>query len=376
MIIYQSYYGIRSWPLELFRMTDTHSVFRLAFIGLDHPHGAGWRKSLENLAAQVEISAIVPRFENGLASLEEKWSDIPRFDTVEQLIDGGQFDGAIVCLPNDEGPEALAQLALAGKHILAEKPAAGSAADFQQVVNAVEQSQVAFQSGYMWRYDEGAMRVRRMFREGRFGRLVSLAINSVTSNVARRGPTHYLFNAQRSQGGYMNWLACHWLDLLLDFIGEPIVGVTARVGVFGDTSVEVEDGGAAIFDLESGGLATFHGGYFLPRWAGESHWAIRGLDRWVNWDPGKAGTGGVLDIHGPQPQFDAMNETCTIPPDNTPGYGGRRCVALLEDWISSARAGGRPCRNTPRSTQATLQLIDTIYQASREGRRLECRIDA
>jgi hypothetical protein len=73
-----------------------------------------------------------------------------------------------------------------------------------------------------------------------------------------------------------------------------------------------------------------------------------------------------------------MEETFSLPEDKTPGYGGRRGVALVRDWLDSARAAGpRPlCKNSPASTLATLQLIDTIYQSSREGRRIECRIPA
>jgi hypothetical protein len=70
-----------------------------------------------------------------------------------------------------------------------------------------------------------------------------------------------------------------------------------------------------------------------------------------------------------------MNETFLEPEDKTPGYGGARAVATLTDWIASAE-NRRACRNTPQSTLATLQLIDAIYQASREGRRIECRIAA
>src|SRR5688500_3578647 len=99
--------------------------FRVAFIGIDHPHGAGWRKALLNLADEVEITAIVPRFDGGTASLEERHCDAARFETVDQLIASDCFEGAIVCLPNNEGPAALTALAKAGKHVLAEKPAAG-----------------------------------------------------------------------------------------------------------------------------------------------------------------------------------------------------------------------------------------------------------
>jgi predicted dehydrogenase len=348
--------------------------FRIAFLGIDHPHGAGWRKALLNLGDAVSISGIVPRFGGATASLEERNIGAARFESVEELIDRGEFDGAIVCLPNNESPQAVTQLAQAGKHVLVEKPGAASAADAAPMVKAIESAGVALQSGYMWRYDELAQRLRHMVADDRFGKLISIEMGFVTSNVARRGPEHYLFDPAISGGGFFNWLACHWLDLLFYVAQQPIVGVTARIGNFGATPIDMEDGGAAILDLADGGIATFVGGYWLPRWTGESYWRLRGRDRWVHWDPGRAATGGAIDIFGPQPQFDAMNETFTVPVDATPGYGGSRAVALLTDWIAAATQGGRCCRNTPKSLLTTLQLLDAIEQASREGRRLECHI--
>lgn len=353
------------------------TAFRIAFVGVDHPHGAGWRESLANLGGEVEIVAIVPRFDGTTYSLEERHRGAQRFESVDRLLaDGrGLFDGAIVCLPNQESPAAAAKLAGAGKHILVEKPGAGSAADAQQIVEAVQKSRVAFQSGYMWRYDEGANRLREMITGGRFGKLISVEMSFVTSDVSRRGPGHYLFDPAESQRGFFNWLACHWLDLLLYITSDAITSVTSRVGRFGATPVDVEDGGAAILDLAGGGMATFLGGYWLPRWTGESQWTLRGSQRWVHWDPSRPGTGGVLTIHGPQPQFHAMEEVFTIPADKIPGYGGYRSVELLRDWIDSARTG-KPCRNTAQSLFVVLELLDAIYRASNEGRRIECHIGA
>jgi hypothetical protein len=51
-------------------------------------------------------------------------------------------------------------------------------------------------------------------------------------------------------------------------------------------------------------------------------------------------------------------------------------VRLVRDWIESARSGKSLCRSTPRSTLATLELLDAIYRASEEGRRIECNIPA
>ena len=333
----------------------------------------GWRESLRQVLDAVKITALVPAFDNGTTSLEQRYTDLPRFETVEALLrDGGDlFDGALVCLPNNTGPEAVIQLAHAGKHVLLEKPGAANAADAQRMAEAVRTAGVAFQAGYMWRYEEGANRLRNMMTDGSFGKLISLEMTWTTSNVFRRDPGHYLFDPKVSGPvGFFNWLGCHHLDLLSYVTSQTVTGVTARVGNFGGTPIDMEDGGSAILDLSGGGLATFTGGYWHPRWLNDIQWNLRGTQRWVHWDPSRTGTGGVLEIHGPQPQFMAMEETFELPPDDTPGYGGKAMVDLLRDWVRCAHEGG-DCRNTPESMVAVLETIDRIYESSRSGRRVE-----
>ncbi len=213
-----------------------------------------------------------------------------------------------------------------------------------------------------------------MLREGRFGKHISTEVSFMTSDVRHRGPDHYLFDRALSGSGFFNWLGCHALDLLMYLLPQPIVGVTARCGVFGATPVDVEDGGVAILDLADGSLATFLGGYWLPRWAGEFRWCTRGSERWVHWEPTREGTSGVLLIHGPQPQWIAMEEEFITPPDDTPGYGGQQGIQLLRDWIDAIRSGGRDCRNTPETALAALELIDTIHESSQQQRRIECHL--
>lgn len=348
---------------------------RIAFLGIDHPHGAHWRQQLANFANDAEILAFVPSFGGGAASLEERFAGISRFETVEALLEGSSFDAAVVALTNKDGPPAVAKLAAAGKHVLAEKPVATGAADAREMAAAIEKSGIAFQTGYMWRYDDIANRLRRMVQQQAFGKLISIEMTFATSDVARRGPDHYLFDPVASgQAGFFSWLACHWLDTLLYVTGQAVVGVTARTGVYGAVPTKVEDGGAAILELENGAIATFIGGYWHPRWAGESRWNIRGSQRWVHWDAARKGTGGVLEIHGPQPQWHAMEDAYASPVDTKSGYGGDKGFALIADWLDCICSGRRDNRNGLKGMLATLELIDAIYQSSREGRRVECRI--
>jgi len=350
------------------------ATFRLAILGVDHPHGAHWRELLQHFQDQIEIAAIVPALGGGLTSLEERLAEVPRFATLDELLADGQFDGALVNLPSRDTPAAIMQLAQAAKHVLTEKPCGVTADAFRPAEAAIRESGVAFQNGYLWRYDPAANRLRRMLSDGQFGKLISIEMAYFTSDVARRGASHYLFDAAASGGGFFHWLACHYLDLLDYLVADPVVGVTARIGVFGETPLGVDDGGTAILELASGALVTFTGGYWIPRWRGENRWSIRGSRRWVHWEPTRPGTGGVLEIHGPQPQWHSLDEVFTLPADSTPGYGGHRGVDLIADWLAAAQRPNAVCRNTGASTLATLEILDAIALSSREGRRIECRI--
>lgn len=347
-------------------------MLRTAFIGIDHPHGAHWRQLLENFPQEIALTALVPGFGGALTGLEEKYAALPRYATIDELIARGEFEAAVVALPNDETPAAIEKLASAGKHILTEKPCAKSADAFRTAADAVRRYKVAFQNGYMWRYDAGVDRLREMVAEGRFGKLINIEMSFTTSDARRRGAEHYLFNAEKSGSGFFSWLGCHQLDVLPYVTGRSIEAVTARVGTYGATPTTVEDGGAVILELAGGGLATLVGGYWLPRWAGEIRWTVYGTERWVHWLPTKPGTGGELQIHGPQPQWHAMEETFTMTPDKTPGYGGARGVLLVEDWLSAIRTG-RDCRNTPESAVTLLRVLDAIHESSAGGRRVEIR---
>ncbi len=349
------------------------SPLRVAFVGVDHPHGAGWRESIAQIPTEIELTALVPAFPGTTTSLEERHASLPRFPTVEALLQDGShlFDGVILCLPNDEAPNAIVQCARGGKHILCEKPGGAGVAEFREAMRAVVAAGVAFQSGYLWRFDEGANRLRDMIADGRLGKLISVEMTCVTSDARRRGPDHYLFDKAKSGGGFFNWLGCHYLDLLAYVTQQPVTAVTARVGNFAASPLEMEDGGTAILDMREGALATLTGGFWLPRWANEWRWTLRGSSRWVVWDPFRAGTGGALEIHGPQPQFHAMEETFLIPKDPTPGYGGRRSVQLLSEWAAAAHGDIAACRNSPQDALAVLELLHCIYDSSARGRRVE-----
>ena len=84
--------------------------FRIAFIGVDHPHGSGWRESISLIYEEAILVAFVKGFDGAIASLEEKYALLPRFNSVTELLLWGEFDGAVVCLPNCETTDVVVNL--------------------------------------------------------------------------------------------------------------------------------------------------------------------------------------------------------------------------------------------------------------------------
>ena len=126
-----------------------------------------------------------------------------------------------------------------------------------------------FTTAYTQRFSPCAVRLAEMAAEKQFGKVISLENVSATTDVRLRNPSHYLFDPEenkypRGEGGYFSWLGCHNLDMVRFVSGQKIVGVTARVGVYGETEAHVEDGGAIIIELADGALVTLIGGCALP----------------------------------------------------------------------------------------------------------------
>ena len=239
--------------------------FRVLFLGVDHPHGCAWRKSLQE-AGGFEIVGLVPGFGGAITTLEEEYTALPRYaDADAALASGLEFEGAVVLLSNREAPPNCISLAAAGKHVVLEKPGVGTVDDAQAILAAANASGSVFTTAYTQRFAPCAIRLAKMAAEKQFGKVISLENVSATTDVRLRNPSHYLFDPGENkypegEGGYVSWLGCHNLDMVRFVTGQKIVGVTARVGVYGETDAEVEDGGAIILELADGALVTLIGG--------------------------------------------------------------------------------------------------------------------
>lgn len=350
--------------------------FRVVMVGIDYPHAGSWRETLA-MMPEIELVGLVPgRFDNTGADARSAApvppsqvapASAPRFETVPQALDGVDFDGAMVMLSNDDRPAACEELASAGKHIFAEKPVARDAAGMQRIADAMRDANVSFATGYTWRYFPASRDLRDLIQAGGLGRVYSMQASILTSTVKTRGPQHFIFDKETSGGGMFLWLGCHYLDMILYLINERVTSVTATVATVGEADVDVEDGGVATLQFESGALASLICGYYLVHIYGSSRYAVQGTQGWAEFVPSEN------ELHYcslAENSYEAPERHVQYELEKVPGYGGKLGRALIRDWIQTSREGGETLVSADAALRV-LKVIDAIYESSATGQKIE-----
>jgi predicted dehydrogenase len=154
------------------------------------------------------------------------------------------IDAVVVCLPPDLHAEVAIACLQAGRPVLVEKPLATSVADAEAVTAAVARTQTPLMVAHTLRFDAVVAALRR--EAVSLGPLRAIAISQ------RFEPTRRSWIDTPGRGGiYLN-TGVHAFDLLRYLSGAEIV--EARALATRTVTRDTEDGFAAIFRLEPGGV--------------------------------------------------------------------------------------------------------------------------
>jgi UDP-N-acetylglucosamine 3-dehydrogenase len=137
--------------------------------------------------------------------------------SLDELLDAGRPDFAIVALPTDQHAEAAIRLAELGVHVLVEKPLAESAERAEDVIAAVREAGVHGAVGHVERFNPALLKLRALLQDGRIGDPFLVA-------TERIGP----FPGRVSDVGVVKDLATHDLDLVGWLARSPIAVVAAQ----------------------------------------------------------------------------------------------------------------------------------------------------
>ena len=345
-----------------------HVTMNVAMIGLTHPHSDMYLETLDQLADVIRVPLYDPdeTVAREVAARFPKADDI--YTSLDPLLARADITHALVAVRNDQSVATLVRFIQAGKNVFTEKPAARTAAEFEAVIAALARNPVAFGVAYLNRWHPAIQQMRELLQGEAIGRLTSVELRMVTTQVRFRDPRHWLFQREIAGGGILSWLGCHLIDLLRYVTGDEVASVAATLATTSGEEITVEDTAAVSFRLSNGAVGSLHAGYLLA--TGAAGYRGASYDRSIN----LRGTQGAISYRfdGPlvlesiAPAWRSASSRIfdfTLP--STPGYGGMHGVNFVRACLSATP--GEPTPAGAIDALRVLETLDAVYEADRSG---------
>lgn len=135
------------------------------------------------------------------------------------LLERADIDLIIVATTNDALADVTRSAALAGKHVLVEKPAARTVAELDRVIAAVQKTGVQVRVGFNHRYHPALRKARALYESGELGEL--MFVRGRYGHGGRLGyEKEWRANPAISGGGELLDQGVHLIDLARWFLGD------------------------------------------------------------------------------------------------------------------------------------------------------------
>ena len=222
---------------------------RVGIFGVGHNHGAEKVKTLKR-RDDVEIVGLCEENAEMLAKrLKENadvYGDIPVVSKETLFVSG--LDAALVETSVPELVDMSLACAEHGLHVHMDKPAGTDLKAYAKLLKLLEEKNLVFQTGYMYRYNAGYLYLKEKIEEGALGKIYNVSAQMSTKHpvwfkkqllsYGVQAPVMYIF------GG-------HLLDLCMKIKGEP-KSVQAWHFRSQNDEVDLEDTSLAVLSYEDG----------------------------------------------------------------------------------------------------------------------------
>ena len=178
-----------------------------------------------------------------------------------------KVDAVLVALPHDLHYECGIFFARHKKHILMEKPLCNTEEECRRLINVCKEEGVVLMCAYPVPHWPGVRKLYEIIKSGEYGRIMQMSV--WTEQLTKKDELHWI-NTARVGGGQFFSHGCHYVDILLRFLGTPVRGF--HLGTNAGTPWMMREGtSAVVFQFENGALA-YHG----------ATWGARGTR--LGWD--------------------------------------------------------------------------------------------
>ncbi len=202
-------------------------------------------------AMNCDVVAIASRDGDRAAAAATQLGIPDSYGTYEELLEAENIDALYIPLPNNMHAEWVTKAALAGKHILCEKPLAMSAKQAEEMVSVCDEAGVRLQEAFMYRHHPSWVEAVKLVRDGAIGKL--RAVQSWFSYY--NDDPENIRNRVVNGGGAVMDIGCYNINLSrMLFDAEP---VNVHSVVRRDRAMGVDILTSAILEFPGGGQSSF-----------------------------------------------------------------------------------------------------------------------
>ncbi|MGI6316613.1 MAG: Gfo/Idh/MocA family protein [Christensenellales bacterium] len=216
-------------------------------IGIGHNHAAAKMEAFRSLDTLFEVAGVVAESQEWLKKRGglPAYRDIP-FMTEEALLNMPGLDAVAVETDVWDMLATARRCAVRGLHIHLDKPAGTDLAEYRMLLDSVKTQNLAFQLGYMYRYNPAVRYCIEAVKRGELGEIFS-----VDAMMSTEHSPEYRTWLNHFPGGTMYIFGCHLIDLILQIQGPPeeVVPFLQRTGF---NSVDAYDSTLAVFRYSKG----------------------------------------------------------------------------------------------------------------------------
>jgi predicted dehydrogenase len=345
--------------------------------------GCGWIANVKHLPTysgmpDTEIVALcdINRQKAEEAAKRFGLSEAHIYRDYREMLNDGDVEVVHVCTPNPLHAEMTVAAFEAGKHVLAEKPMATSAADARRMINAAKKAGKKLTAGFNWRWRPECVFIKDLCDRGELGDIYFAKAHA----LRRRGvPTWGAFLDPEKNGGGVLWDgAPHSLDLTLWAMGnhQP-KSVKANIydrlkdqqegnpwGAWRTEDFRVEDSGFAFITMKNGATVILEASWMLN--------IAEGNDMKTTLCGTKAGVDMFDEGGGVRMNMIRHGKQVILRPDLKPVIfpGIPRALDHVQTearfWVDCIRKDTAPPVD-PEDAFAVTQIIEGIYRSARTG---------
>ena len=173
-------------------------------------------------------------------------------DDYKTMVD--KVDAILCALPHHLHYECGMFFARNKKHILMEKPLCNSEEECLKLMETCEEKGAVLMCAYPVRYWPGVVKLKELIDSGEYGKVIKMSV--WTEQLTKTVEGDWKSDARLGGGQFFSH-GCHYVDILLWFLGAPVKGMHFGTRV-GTPWLMREGTSEAIFQFENGAVG-YHG---------------------------------------------------------------------------------------------------------------------